>query len=67
MATLRCIDIQPQHILVMYAIEYPRCHLHFLRTHTVFELIVHIFEENTCTCDLWVISCYKNSNYYCIS
>ena len=39
--------------------EYPRCHLYFLRTHTLFKLIVHIFEENTITGDLWVISCFK--------
>ena len=25
--------------------EYPRCHLYFLRIHTVFKLIVHMFEE----------------------
>ena len=30
-----------------------------------FTLIVHICKENTCTCDLWVISCYNNNdNYY---
>ena len=46
-----------------YNVEYPRCHLHFLRIHTVFKLIVHIFEGNTCTGDLWVISCYNNNNF----
>ena len=35
--------------------EYPRCHLYFLRIHTVFKLIVHIFEGNTCTGDLCVM------------
>ena len=42
--------------------EYPRCHLYFLRIHTVFKLIVHIFEGNTCTGDLCVISCCNNNN-----
>ena len=32
--------------------EYPRCHLHFLRTPTVFKFIMHIFKKNTYTCDL---------------
>ena len=49
-----------------YTMEYPRCHLYFLGIHTVFKLIVHIFEENTCTGDLWVISCCNNNNN-CIS
>ena len=45
--------------------EYPRCQLDFHSIHTVFKLIVHICKENTCTCDLWVISCYNNNdNYY---
>ena len=47
--------------------EYPRCHLYFLLIHTVFKLIVHIFEGNTCTGVLCVISCYNNNNYYCTS
>ena len=47
--------------------EYPRCHLYFLCIHTVFKLTVHIFEGNTRTGDLWVISCYNNNNCYCIS
>ena len=42
-----------------YTIGYPRCHLYFLRIHTVFKLIVHIFEGNTG--DLCVISCYNNN------
>ena len=42
--------------------EYPKCHLHFLCIHTIIKLIVHIWKENTCTCDLWVISCYSNNN-----
>ena len=54
-----------------YTMEHPRCHLHFLCIHTVFKLIVHICKENTCTCDLWAISCYNNNNnnyyYYYIS
>ena len=45
-----------------YTMEYPRCNLHFLCIHTVFKLIVHIFKENTCTCDLPVISCDNNNN-----
>ena len=32
-----------------YTIEYPRCHLDFLRIDTAFKLIVHICKENTCT------------------
>ena len=27
-----------------YTMEYPRCHLYFLRIHTVFKLIVHLKE-----------------------
>ena len=49
--------------LEWYTMEYTRCHLYFLRIHTVFKLIVNIFEGNTCTGDLWVISCYNNINY----
>ena len=30
--------------------------------YTVFKLIVHICKENTCTCDLWVISSYNNNS-----
>ena len=45
-----------------YTMEYPKCHLHFLCIHTIIKLIVHIWKENTCTCDLWVISCYSNNN-----
>ena len=29
--------------------EYPRCHLYFLRIDTAFKLVVHISKENTCT------------------
>ena len=29
--------------------EYPRCHLYFLRIVTAFKLVVHISKENTCT------------------
>ena len=47
--------------------EYPRCHLYFLRIHTVFKLIVHIFEGNTGTGDLCVISCYNNNNNIIVS
>ena len=51
--------------LEFYTMEYPRCKLDFHSIHTVFKLIVHICKENTCTCDLWVISCYNNNdNYY---
>ena len=51
--------------LEFYSMEYPRCQLDFHSIHTVFKLIVHICKENTCTCDLWFISCYNNNdNYY---
>ena len=29
--------------------EYPRCHLYFLRIVTAFKLVVHISKENACT------------------
>ena len=28
-----------------YIMEYPRCHLHFLRTPTVFNLVIHICKK----------------------
>ena len=32
--------------LGLYTMEYPRCHLHFLRTHTVFKLCTYVKEKH---------------------